>query len=352
MKIGITSDLHLTTSQQNPERFAALENIFAQLNRLAIAHLIIAGDLFDVKYDNFAEFESICRLPANRHIRIYIIPGNHDVNISQSGITVENVRVISKPEIVSFDSENTNFLFLPYLEGKSMGDMIQVFSNTIESEKWVLIGHGDWLGNVKDVNPYEPGIYMPLSQRDLDTYKPSRVFLGHIHASYNGEKVYYAGSPCSIDITETGRRYFLIFDTLSNNVENRIVDTAFLNFNKTFTVFPMENETDEIEVKLKGWVDAWGLTPEEKPKARVRVKFAGYSNDKNVLNRVIKNTLSDFQLYEEPDLSEVSLNTDSTRGYIVNLVSEKINQSSWMDGIGIPDKDQVLLDAIRIIYRR
>jgi len=69
MKIAITADLHLTSRQQRPDRFAALKNIFVQLHTLQIDTLIIAGDLHDATYDNFSEFEALCRLPENRVIQ-------------------------------------------------------------------------------------------------------------------------------------------------------------------------------------------------------------------------------------------------------------------------------------------
>ena len=47
MKIAVTADVHLTTREDNPERFNALEDILGSLEGLGIEHLIIAGDLFN-----------------------------------------------------------------------------------------------------------------------------------------------------------------------------------------------------------------------------------------------------------------------------------------------------------------
>ncbi|MCH7720116.1 MAG: hypothetical protein IH988_03880 [Planctomycetes bacterium] len=50
---------------------------------------------------------------------------------------------------------------------------------------------------------------MPLTRADLETHNPSLTLLGHIHAPYDGPPIYYPGSPCPIDMSETGLRRFL-----------------------------------------------------------------------------------------------------------------------------------------------
>ena len=104
---------------------------------------------------------------------------------------------------------------IPYLPGKTMGDVIGMFADDIEPREWVLCGHGDWLEGRRSPNPYEPGTYMPLTRSDLTQYQPAQVFLGHIHARRD-EPIHYPGSPCGLDISETGRRRFLLFDTDKN----------------------------------------------------------------------------------------------------------------------------------------
>jgi DNA repair exonuclease SbcCD nuclease subunit len=352
MKIAITADLHLTSRQQRPERFAALENIFSQLHSLQIDALIIAGDLHDATYDNFAEFEALCRQPENRNIQVWVIPGNHDPNISQSAITTDNVRIFSQPELVSLGSAGLSLLFIPYQVGKGMGEEIAGFGDQLQVERWGLVGHGDWMGNVKIANPYEMGVFMPLSQRDLDVYRPVKVFLGHIHAPYDGLIVCYPGSPCGMDITETGRRRFVTYDTLSNTVEPHWVDSLYIYFNRTFTIFPVDNEAASVEGMLQAWIASWELMPAEKSKARVRVKLSGYATDKNQLKQVVLNTLNGYQLEKEPDLDEVSVTTDPRRGQILNLVKERIDGLNWPEGPDEPSREKILLAAIRRVYER
>lgn len=350
MKIALTADIHLTSRKQHPERFAALENIFTQLHTLRLETLIIAGDLHDASYDNFSEFETLCCHPENRSIQVWVIPGNHDPNISQSAITADNVRIFSHPELVSLDTTGKSLLFIPYQVGKAMGEAIAGFVDHLQAGCWVLVGHGDWIGNVKVANPYEPGIYMPLSQREMDKYQPARAILGHIHAPFDGPLVCYPGSPSGMDITETGRRRFVTYDPLSNAVESQTVDSQTIYFNHTFTVFPVDNEAAAVEGMLQAWIASWELTPPEKPKARVRVKLTGYATDKNKLKQVVLNTLDGYQLIEEPNLGEVSITTDLRRGQILNLVKEKIDGLNWPEDPDEPGRDQILLSAIHRVY--
>ena len=91
MKIAVTADAHLRAGAGYPERYNALENVFAQTVAAGIETLIIAGDLFDKDFQNYSEFESLCR--DHPTVEVHIIPGNHDPGISKKRITGENVHI-------------------------------------------------------------------------------------------------------------------------------------------------------------------------------------------------------------------------------------------------------------------
>lgn len=350
MKFAITADLHLRSRQQTPERFAALENIFSQLRALKIETLIIAGDLFDAQYNNYSEFEAVCRLPENRNIQVLIIPGNHDPNISQSGITTKNVHIFSQPELVSFGANSVKLFFIPYSSQKNIGEVLAEFSNQLSAGQWGIVSHGDWSGNTKATNSYEQGRYMPLYQCDLDAYKPIKAFMGHIHAPYNSQPVYYPGSPCGLDITETGRRRFITYDSASDLVESQIVDTEHIYFNRTFVIYPVDDEQAATQNLLHDWIESWGLSQNEKSKARIRVTLRGYATDKSKLKQVLLDSLSGYKLVEEPELDDVLIATDQRRSQILDLVKEKITELNWPENPGEPNKDQILLEAIKLVY--
>lgn len=350
MKIAITADLHLTSRENHPERYAALENILTQLIEKNIDTLIIAGDLFDAQFNQFRDFETLCSSGENKKIQLLITPGNHDAHLQSSMIALDHVRVFAQPEWVALEKDSARFLFVPYREGRSMGDLIAAEASPEDPYGWVLVGHGDWIGNARSPNLYERGVYMPLSQRDLNLYRPKTVFLGHIHAPYARPPIFYPGSPCGMDITETGRRRFLIYDTVNNNVESNFVDTQHIFFNRTFTIFPVEDEALAMQRMLTAWIEGWGIEENENHKVRVRVNVKGYATDKRLLKSVIQNTLSAFDFYDEPDLSEISTVTDPSRDQIIEIVYQQIEQLALNEDLDGPNKEQILLEALQLVY--
>ena len=172
MKIAVTADLHLKSREECPERWNALANIIDQMPTEGIKRLIIAGDLFDIESQNYSEFDEFCK--QNNQIEFYIIPGNHDSGISPKHFTAGNIKIFNEPKILPLGEPPLSFFFLPYIPDKSMGEIIAKYKDTL-SERWVLIGHGDYL-EALDSKSYEPGIYMPLSRTDIDYYKPAKLY--------------------------------------------------------------------------------------------------------------------------------------------------------------------------------
>jgi len=153
MKIAVTADIHLAIKKDYPERYNALENILGQIEAENIETLLIAGDLFDRDFHNYAEFENLCKkLPK---IQMHIIPGNHDAGISGKNIVGPNIHIYTVPTVVEIGS--TAFLFVPYKEKTKMGDQIASLEEEIKGRGWILVDHGDYYGGIKELNPLEPG---------------------------------------------------------------------------------------------------------------------------------------------------------------------------------------------------
>ena len=174
MKIAITADLHLAIKEDYPERYNALENILGQIENENIESLLIVGDLFDRDFHSYAGFESLCK--KHPQIQIHIIPGNHDAGISGESIVGPNIHIYTAPTSVVLGS--TTFLFVPYKEKTKMGEQIASLEQEIRGKDWILVGHGDYYGGTKELNPLEPGTYMPLSRENVLTFNPRAVFLG------------------------------------------------------------------------------------------------------------------------------------------------------------------------------
>lgn len=378
MKIAITSDIHLKSissktaqlppegiaesAMQNPERFNALRNILEQMLEEQISHLIIAGDLFDQKSQDYSVFDLLAGQPKYSEISFYIIPGNHDPLISGKHFTAKNIQVFNEPEITAFKGSQVQLLFVPYMPGRSMGEVMAGYieKNREESlapgSSWILIGHGDYLGGNAEPNIYEKGIYMPLSRRDIEYYGPAKAILGHIHKKMQAGKVIYPGSPCGMDINETGKKSFVVLDLNDLSIAEKTIDTDVIFINEAIVMLPAENEQAYIEERIEELIKNLDLNREEIGKVRLRLKLSGYSRDKNRLEKIIKNCLAGFTYYDAsgPDLSEVFLFEDIERISIVQRVKDKIeliSKEGSQNNISQEEKKHILEQAMHLILK-
>ncbi len=358
MKIAITADVHLRPGGEHPERLNALRNIFEQVEAEGIGALIIAGDLFDKNVQDFKDFEAICL--DHPEVKVEIVPGNHDPALSSGMIAAENVTVHDTVDLVKIG--DTPFLFVPYSEGKNMGEQIAGKKSELDQEagKWVLVSHGDFIGGVKERDPYEPGIYMPLSRKDLDTFRPRATFLGHIHKAEVPENIHgkavYPGSPCGLDISETGRRRFLVYDTSEGSLESRTVDTSVLFFREPFLVIPGDDEVARLEAAIAERIRGWELEPGENEKVRLRVEARGYACDREGIAAAFNTGFSDFSFDGETgaDMGKVQLAArDDNRAKIASETLELIeNELDWnFSNEDEPSLEDVKEQALRSIYQ-
>lgn len=352
MKIGITADLHLDSAKKHPERFHAAENIFQQCIDINIQHLIVAGDLFQAESRNYAEFDKLISNPSYKNLHLWIIPGNHDSGLKNTSLTAKNATVFHQPEIHQFsDLMSYPFLMIPYDKKTSIGQVIASHADDLQADKWILIGHGDWIEGMHEPNPLEPGVYMPLTRSDLEQYNPKQVILGHIHKPTDVRNVHYPGSPCPLHINETGKRRFIVLDTENGTIESKTVKSDILYFNESFIALPLEDEFNHIEKQIKKQINLWNITREDYSKVRVRVRVSGYSTDKRKLIGIVKSGFQDFSFYDEgPDLQNVSDSSDVEKAEIAHRVSDLIENMdlSLMDIV--PEKNAILLEALQTIY--
>ena len=353
MKIAITGDFHFTAHKYHPERYNALENILCQMIKEHINTIIIAGDLFDESSRNYAEFDNFCGNKKYQNIKFYIIPGNHDPLISNASFTADNVEIITEPKIKTFNSTVLRFLFLPYKKDKTMGEDIASLSSELSPSEWVLIGHGDFSEGMREPNPLEPGVYMPLTTTDVEKYKPAEVILGHIHKPMDRNRVHYVGSPCGLDITETGRRRFLIFETESCTPKSQTVESDFIYFKESIIILPLRDENAYLKDQIESRIKRWAIKENEKPKVQIQVKVSGYTLNKRELMKTINEYFKNYTFYKnnKPDILEVSVAYDDPeRSEIANQVLTWIEKLDWFLDREQPDKDQILLQALHVIY--
>ncbi len=348
MKLAITADVHLSKKGKHPERYSALTDILAQLKKDKINTLIIAGDLFDSGYQDYSNFEELCK--AYKKIKIHIIPGNHDPSISSKVIVADNINIYTSVAAVEFDG--VHFIFVPYMEKTGMGENLAGFESSISRIRWVLIGHGDFFGGLKEHNSYEAGTYMPLYRKDLDRLNPWKVFLGHIHKPSNYKNLYYPGSPCGLDINETGARQYLIFETSSGIVTPRSVNTEVIYFQEKFVIIPGTDEISTLRAKVESSIKSWNLAKKDKGKARIRISAAGYSSDRDAVLNTLREAFTGYTFFkdEEPDISTLSYAGDRRRSAIAEKTTRMIEELEWNFGGDEPELDRVIEAALSVIY--
>lgn len=350
MKIAITADVHLKKLNETPERYMALEDIFQQLKNTNIDYLIIAGDLFDRDFSNYSEFDSLCKKYSP--INFLIIPGNHDYQIEQRFFTSSNLEIIKKITIKNIGG--VAVLFIPYEIAKSIDESLTDYYHKEKlPERWILIGHGDYITGNRELNPYEPGFYMPLTNKSITRYNPLRVFLGHIHKPSDFGRVIYPGSPCGLDITETGRRRFIIYDTGTDSFEQVYIQTEKLYFNESMLLFPFEEEI-QLEEKIKKMIESWQISKEESNRVILKLSLIGYVSDLNETVKTLKNLISNYgiSIYEnEIDLSKIKLLKDieSERLYLLDKIRGKIENLNT-DKLYV-SKDKILEKTMELVFK-
>lgn len=353
MKIAVSADHHLTSPSEHPERFETLEILFRHVLDMGIRHLIIAGDCFDTGRSNYGDWDQILKRSEYRELQIHLVPGNHDATVKQASFAAPNVQVYSHPEMTQFnDLMSLPVLLIPYRPDCTMGDVLAESRERLKPHKWILIGHGDWSDGLKTGNPLEPGIYMPLSRSDIETYQPCRVVLGHIHKPMDMDRVHYPGSPCPLDITETGRRRYLILDTETGAVQPVRLDSERLHFSEEFVLVPGPKEWDRVKSQIKRRIETWRLDSGEKEQVRIRMRFAGYTSDKSTLERIVHHELKGYRYYhaEGPDLSRVSLADDPERSELFKQVCETLRALDFYGEEIDPTTNDILLKAMHTIY--
>ena len=377
MKIAITADVHLR--EEYPERLAALRNILEQVKERGIQQLFIAGDLFDKDGDDSCQsiFARVCGdFP---EVQIHVIPGNHDLSLSAKDFDVDNLTIYTQPQFIDLGQREL-FLMVPYSNNVGMGEVLSSTVMKAGERDWVLVGHGDYLTVNREPNPRERRIYMPLRRGDVQQFKPKHVVLGHIHkptplkARMDG-KVIYVGSPQGLDITETGKRRFLIYDDeAKDSFEEQEIATDIIYFNESFFVVPSDDEVANLKMEIGDRIN-WGLEYEERQKVRMRAVIRGCTQaGKPDIKKAVEDALKEngIELHKEkahktnPDTESLIVSSADpqrmelalkTLALIEELVSPEISdgegegKSAWDFGGKEPDLDAVKQEALLAIYK-
>lgn len=348
MRVALTADCHLEDRDRHPERCHALEDMLGSLQEDGISDLLVAGDLFDHRVQSYSAFEEICR--GHPDIRLHIIRGNHDLHLRAESLAPGNAIVYDNPEIVELGG--MPFLFVPYEQGRGMGEAAAE-AGSLPRDRWVLVGHGDYTRALGVGNPYEKGTYMPLSSADVARLSPSLVLLGHIHAGPSFEDVHYPGSPCGMDINETGPRHFLVVDTDTLAVDRREVRTDVVFLQSHFFLIPGDGALERLRADIAKTVERWSsMVPDLRERARIRVSASGFASDRKGVYRLLSDGFSGLAFYDGdgPDVSGLRESMDHRRTALAVRAGELVEELDWNFGGREPDRDRVMDRALELIY--
>ncbi|HNT70085.1 MAG TPA: hypothetical protein PKI83_00335, partial [Bacteroidales bacterium] len=183
--------------------------------------------------------------------------------------------------------------------------------------------------------------------------KPHRVFLGHIHKAYTKDKITYPGSPYPLDINETGKRKFLIYNTENDNVEDIYLDIDKIYMVEELLIVPTSNEIDDAKNQIDILIDKWKYNDVELNKVILRLILKGFTNDKNALiNNITQYILSkNIKFYDNnlPKDENLNIVKDPDREFIMKNILEKIDNIDY--DFVFSDKQDVIEQALNLIYK-
>lgn len=348
-KIAISADIHLDSGNQHIERENALRKILQKATAAGCRHVILAGDIFHRNIHNPAFFEALI---SDLELQLHLIPGNHDSALRQGLFSSNNIHVHAIPELVELEHDIPPVLFIPYQSKIGMGEIISGFSEKLHVNAWLLVGHGDFSPSMRHSNTAEAGVYMPLTLRDIEMYQPRHVFLGHIHKPASFGRVHYPGSACGLDITETGRRSFLIYDSQLDKIERMPIQTDIIYFDEIFYMYPREDECAVLLQQIKQRIAAWQLTAQEKDRVRIRVQLHGYCTDRTIAAETVHTALDGFVFYENdsPDLSRLSTPATASHKTITAELLAALESMPWPEDVDEPAASDFIEAALHILY--
>lgn len=201
MRVRATSDLHLT------QRTADM--VFAALAELALdaakhgGITVLAGDILDQPYQmHMPTWEKLRKLLRDWPGKVYVIPGNHDMNDQRAGYHVlgglnyqHKVRVVDSPIATDIGR------MVPYVHpDRSFPEAVEMALPTMQHKVNVLWAH-------QGVR----GAYMNRMIRDRDGITGNDIptdhlaVLGHYHMPQNLGPIIYCGSPYQTTFAEEGQ---------------------------------------------------------------------------------------------------------------------------------------------------
>lgn len=225
MKIALLNDTHVDMKQGSTSYLDYMSKFFREVffpycDRERIHDIIHLGDFFDNrKMINikalYTTRKAFLEPLTERNMKMTMIPGNHDVAFKNTndlcglrevlGYFINNVKIITKPTIQSFDG--LPIAFLPWIAPDNYVESMR-FAATAPAP--ILISHLELAG-------FEMMKGQPASEHGMDSLYFKRfemVLSGHYHTKSTRDNIYYLGTQFEQSWSDCeDPKFFHILDT-------------------------------------------------------------------------------------------------------------------------------------------
>ena len=253
MKFLNISDIHLGIQkygEKNLEteintRIEDVIGIFNKALEIAISEevdfIVIEGDIFNIKNppNKIRElFVNCFKQIIEKHIPVYIIPGNHDSESITHALSslnllgkLNNIYIYSEPTVISY--KRYNLVFLPWSMKYNVIEKIKEYS-TLENS--ILFGHFTTTKSIfsNDFTPDFGESTIPIELLENGKYIAS--YIGHIHKRQKMSSkipIIHVGplAICNFGELEDGPKGVVVTETKDNIIKNTFIpidDRKFL----------------------------------------------------------------------------------------------------------------------------
>ncbi|MGB9893790.1 MAG: hypothetical protein ACPLRA_05205, partial [Candidatus Saccharicenans sp.] len=157
-----------------------------------------------------------------------------------------------------------------------------------------------------------------------------------------------------LEINETGKRRFLLYEPENNRLETREVVTPVIYFRETMLALPVEDEILRLQEMIKKMIEGWEISGQDLQKVKLRLRVRGFTKDKEALSKLINEEIArhGISFYDEggADLSELKIITDESEARLLLLskIQERLQQQDLRKFLSSPE--DVLEEAAEIIF--
>lgn len=276
----------------------------------SVDSFIIAGDLFHHNRPSNRLRAITMKLLSkllNKGIKVYLIPGNHDMSSTYYNLHSETY--VNKDLILANNSiiKATNKMDIHLLGWGNMNKLM-----TDPNKDTILISHLQIQGaSYGDERIAKEGL--EKTSKDIQMYK--KCYLGHIHKRQSDANYQYIGALCKNDFNEVGNASGFLYLTIKENkykdkfinISDRILKSFKLNVNEEQEIYEYFNDKDlkdkiisiTISHSSDLFLDTYRIKNTLMKKHNPAVLKITYNTEKDLEEESIKIGIKDKEAFDE-----------------------------------------------------